>query len=78
MLSQLSVIVDGLYSQMQSLDEFNKVLFIISRVGIAAYLLLVKHLLKAYKDCSAHIRRLLLVWFLETLGETLIPYLGHF
>ena len=46
---------------MQSLDKFNKVLFIISGVKIAIYLLLVKYLLKAYKDYSAYIRRLLLV-----------------
>ena len=46
---------------MQSLDKFNKVLFVISKVRIAAYLLLAKHLLKAYKDYSARVRRLLLV-----------------
>ena len=63
---------------MQSLDKFNKVLFIISRVRIAAYLLLAKYLLEAYKDRSARIRRLLLVWFLEILGKTLIPYLYYF
>ena len=63
---------------MQSLDKFNKVLFITSRVRIAAYLLLAKHLLKAYKDYSAHIRRLLLVWFLKILGKTLMPYLCYF
>ncbi|XTI88678.1 hypothetical protein V2W45_1236266, partial [Cenococcum geophilum] len=60
------------------LDKFNKVLFIISRVRITAYLLLTKYLLKAYKDYSAYICRLLLVWFLEILGKTLMPYLGYF
>ena len=63
---------------MQSLDEFNKVLFIISGVRITTYLLLAKHLLKAYKDYSAYIYRLLLVWFLEILGKTLMPYLYYF
>jgi len=63
---------------MQSLDKFNKVLFIISRVRITTYLLLAKHLLEAYKDRSAHIHRLLLVWFLEILGKTSMPYLGYF
>ena len=76
--SQLSAIVNSPYSQMQSLDKFNKVLFVVSRVRIAAYLLLAKHLLKAHKDRSARVRRLSLVWFLETLGETSMPYLGHF
>ena len=61
MPSQLSAIVNGPYHQMQSLDKFNKVLFIVSGVKIATYLLLAKHLLKTYKDYSAYIRRLLLV-----------------
>ncbi|XTI86792.1 hypothetical protein V2W45_1232968, partial [Cenococcum geophilum] len=60
------------------LDKFNKVFFFISRVRITAYLLLAKYLLKAYKDRSARVYRLLLVWFLKTLGKTLIPYLGYF
>ena len=78
MPSQLSVIVDGPYSQMQSLDKFDKVFFVASGVRIAAYLLLAKYLLKAYKDRSAHVHRLLLVQFLKTLGKTLMPYLYYF
>ena len=60
------------------MDEFDKVLFIASRVGIAAYLFLAKYLFKAYKDCSVYVYKLLLVWFLKVLGETLMPYLNHF
>jgi hypothetical protein len=59
--SQSSAIVNGPYSQMQSLDEFNKVLFIINRVGIAAHLLSAKYLLEVYKDYSACVHRLSLI-----------------
>ena len=78
MPSQSSAIVDGPYGQMQSLDKFDKVLFVASGVRIAAHLLSAKHLLEAHEDRSARVRRLSLVWFLETSGETSMPYLGHF
>ena len=66
------MIVDGLYKETQTLDRFNKVLFIVSGIGITAYLLSIKYLLQAYNDQSAYICRVTLVWFLETAGIILI------
>jgi hypothetical protein len=59
--SQSSAIVNGPYSQIQSLNKFNKVFLITSKIGIAAYLFLAKYLLKIYKNCSTYIHRLSLI-----------------
>jgi len=63
-----SVIVDGPYGHARSLDSYDTVLFLCSGIGIAAHLLSIKHLLEAHENKSARVRRLSLVWFLETLG----------
>ena len=64
-----SIIVDGPYGHSQPLDEYDKVLFIASGIGIAAHLLQIKHLLDAHNNKSARVRRVTLVWFLETIGK---------
>jgi hypothetical protein len=63
-----SVLVDGPYGGMQALVNFDKVLFIASGIGIAAHLLSLSHLLQGHNDQTARVRRLTLVWFLETEG----------
>jgi predicted ferric reductase len=63
-----SALVDGPYGHSLSLDGYDKVLFIASGIGISAHLLAMKHLLEAHRTQSARIRRLTLVWFLETSG----------
>ncbi|OCL03054.1 hypothetical protein AOQ84DRAFT_303531, partial [Glonium stellatum] len=69
-----SAIVDGPYGGTQTLDRFDKVLFIASGIGITAHLLSIKYLLQAHDDQSARVRRLTLVWFLETTGILLILF----
>ncbi|KAF2197905.1 hypothetical protein GQ43DRAFT_402090 [Delitschia confertaspora ATCC 74209] len=64
-----SVLVDGPYGHSPPLGEFDRVLFMASGIGIAAHLLSVKHLLEAHENQSARIRRLTLVWFLETSDQ---------
>ncbi|KAF2194711.1 hypothetical protein K469DRAFT_706201 [Zopfia rhizophila CBS 207.26] len=66
---QPSVIVDGPYGQIQPLDAYDKVLFIASGIGIAAHLLSIRHLLEAHQKQSARVRRLSLVWFIETSDQ---------
>ena len=63
-----SLVVDGPYGHNQPLDGYDKVLFVASGIGIAAHLLPIKHLLEAHENQSARVRRLTIVWFLETLG----------
>ena len=65
----LKAIVDGPYGGGQSLDRFDKVLFIANGVGIAAHLLSVRHLLEAHEAKTARVRRISLIWLLETRGE---------
>jgi NAD(P)H-flavin reductase len=67
-----TIIVDGPYGNSTPLDEYDSVLFMASGIGIAAHLLPIRHLLEAYENRSARIRRLTLVWFLETLGMSLL------
>jgi predicted ferric reductase len=67
-LTRSSVIVDGPYGSHTSLYTYDKVLFMCSGIGIAAHLLAVRHLLEAHENQSARVRRLTLVWFLETAG----------
>lgn len=62
-------IVDGPYGQFQELGVYDKVLFIASGIGIAAHLLMIKHLLEAHETQSVRARRITLLWFLETKDQ---------
>ena len=64
-----SIIVDGPYGCVQSLGNYDKVLFMASGIGVAAHLVHVQHLLQAHKAKSARVRRVTLIWFLETPGK---------
>jgi predicted ferric reductase len=63
-----STVVDGPYGHPQLLLDYDKVLFIASGIGIAAHLLAIKSLLEAHENQSARVRRITLIWFLETDG----------
>jgi predicted ferric reductase len=63
-----SVIVDGPYGQPQQFMCYDKVLFIASGIGVAAHLLAIRDLLEAHENRSARVRRITLLWFLETMG----------
>ncbi|EUC39943.1 hypothetical protein COCMIDRAFT_41639 [Bipolaris oryzae ATCC 44560] len=66
---RLSSIVDGPYGSPHHLNRYDKVLFLASGIGIVAHLLAIRDLLVAHEDQSARVRRITLVWFLETTSQ---------
>ena len=62
--------VDGPYGCVESLENYDKVFFIASGIGLAAHLLAIRHLIKAHNDKTSRVRRLSLLWFLETGGRS--------
>ena len=63
-----SVILDGPYGGKQKLDDYDKLLFMASGIGVAAHLLHISHLLLSHDNLSARVRRITLVWFLDFKG----------
>ena len=61
--------MDRLYSDIESLEHFDKVFFIASGIGLAAHLLAIRHLIHAHNEKTSRVRRLSLLWFLETEGQ---------
>jgi predicted ferric reductase len=62
--------VDGPYGCVESLESFDKVFFIASSIGLAAHLLAIRYLIQAHNDKTSRVRRLSLLWFLETGGRS--------
>ena len=60
--------VDGPYGGIESLEQFDKVFFIASGIGLAVHLLAIRHLIHAHNEKMSRVRRLSLLWFLETEG----------
>ena len=60
--------VDGLYGGVESLEHFDKVFFVASGIGLAIHLLAIRYLIHAYNEKTLRVRRLSLLWFLETEG----------
>lgn len=60
--------VDGPYGGVESLEQFDKVFFVASGIGLAAHLLAIRHLIQTHNDKTSRVRRLSLLWFLETEG----------
>ena len=60
--------VDGPYGSVESLEQFDKVFFVASGIGLAAHLLAIRHLIQTHNDKTSRVRRLSLLWFLETEG----------
>jgi predicted ferric reductase len=63
--------VDGPYGGVESLEQFDKVFFVASGIGLAAHLLAIRHLIQTHNDKTSRVRRLSLLWFLETEGRFL-------
>jgi predicted ferric reductase len=63
-----SFVVDGPYGHPRLLTGYDKVLFAASDIGVAAHLLGIRSLSKAHEDQSARVRRITLLWFLESPG----------
>ncbi|ENI01104.1 hypothetical protein COCC4DRAFT_148871 [Bipolaris maydis ATCC 48331] len=66
---EFSRIVDGPYGSPHHLNSYDKVLFLASGIGIVAHLLAIRDLLVAHENQSARVRRITLVWFLETTNQ---------
>ena len=62
------VLVDGPYGNAQNFDGYEKVLFVANGIGIAAYLLSIRTLLEAEMTKTTCVRRILLVWLVETIS----------
>ena len=58
----------GPYGGSQALELFDKVLFMASGIGIAAHLLAAQRLLQAHNCQTSRVRRISLLWFLDTEG----------
>ena len=61
--------MDGLYGSVESLEHFDKVFFVASGIGLAAHLLAIRYLIYAHNEKTSRVRRLSLLWFLETKGQ---------
>lgn len=61
--------LDGPYGGTERLDKFDKVFFIASGIGVATHLLTIRHLVQTHNDKTSRVRRLSLLWFLETDGK---------
>lgn len=61
--------VDGPYGGVEPLEHFDKVFFVASGIGLAAHLLAIRHLIHAHNEKTSRVRRLSLLWFLETEGQ---------
>jgi hypothetical protein len=63
-------IIDGPYGggQYVALNQYDKVRSIANGIGIASHLLSIRYLMTAHDDQTARVRRLSVVWFLETKG----------
>lgn len=59
----------GPYGSSQSLEMFDRVLFMASGIGIAAHLLAAQRLLQAHNAQTSRVRRVSLLWFLDTEGK---------
>jgi predicted ferric reductase len=61
--------LDGPYGSARTLEDFDKIFFVASGVGIAAHLLAIRHLLLAHAKQTSRVRRISFLWFLETEGK---------
>jgi predicted ferric reductase len=71
---KVSALIDGPYgdSGTQALGNYDKILLMSSGIGLAAHLSTARHLLLAHNQQTARVRRLTLVWLLETQGNILL------
>lgn len=61
-------IVDGPYGISRDLTGYDKILFLASGIGITAHLSHVRDLLAAHRSLKARVRRVSLMWMVDTPG----------
>lgn len=66
-----SAFLEGPYggNELASLTKYDKLLFMSSGIGIAAHLFTARYMLLAHNEQVARVRRLTLLWVLETQGD---------
>ncbi|KAI9750728.1 MAG: hypothetical protein M4579_006345, partial [Chaenotheca gracillima] len=64
-----TAILDGPYGGFETVWSFDKVLFLANGIGLAAHLLSIRHLLERHEAQTAQVRRVTLVWFLDTVNQ---------
>ena len=71
-----SAIIDGPYggNELEMMAKYDKILLMSSGIGIASYLNTARYLLLAHDKQTARVRRLTILWLLETQGEFQLPY----
>lgn len=67
-LQNYNVWIDGPYGSLL-IDDFEKVVFFASGIGISAHILAIRSLLQQQQARRAVVRRIVLAWVLETVGE---------
>ena len=68
--TDLPALIDGPYGGLEadSLTKYDKILLMSNGIGIAAHLYTARYLLFAHNQQTARVRRLTVVWVLETQG----------
>ena len=62
------MLLDGPYGGDDALDSFDTVMFWAGGIGIVSHLLHLRQMVQAHNDRKARLRRLTLVWMLESWG----------
>jgi NAD(P)H-flavin reductase len=63
----------GPHGTSEIVDGFETVLLIASGFGIAVTIPYLKKMIHGYNTCTLHVRRLHLVWQIESIGEKTLP-----
>jgi NAD(P)H-flavin reductase len=63
----------GPHGTSEIVDGFETVLLIASGFGIAVTIPYLKKMIHGYNTCTLHVRRLYLVWQIESIGEKTLP-----
>jgi predicted ferric reductase len=74
--AKTTAIIDGPYggTEAHELANYDKILLMSSGVGIAAHLHMTRYLLLAHNRQTARVRRLTVLWFLETSGSWYLQF----
>jgi predicted ferric reductase len=65
----LNITLDGPYGRGAPLEQYDKVIFIASGVGLAAHMLHIRELLQAHQMKTAQARRICLIWVIDNKGK---------
>jgi hypothetical protein len=64
----------GPHGTSEIVDGYETVLLVASGFGIAATIPYLKKMIHGYNTCTLHVRRVHLVWQIESIGEKTLPF----